>query len=158
MLQLHFGECSSQIPEMIKGMEQLITVGIMTDHTATAKVSLDRISDFLYRVGVADFRRNPVLTLFPQTELLDTYSKDFEAFLEPESEEVGIRAASFTWRSPVDTSGDSSLQVEQEYNLRIEGDLFFKRGGINLVVGRTGSGKTSLLMALLGAFLFKHSQ
>ena len=34
--------------------------------------------------------------------------------------------------------------------LHIDDELFFKRGKINLVVGPTGSGKTSLLMALLG--------
>lgn len=34
--------------------------------------------------------------------------------------------------------------------LRIENELTFKQGYINLIVGPTGSGKTSMLMALLG--------
>lgn len=34
--------------------------------------------------------------------------------------------------------------------LRIDDELLFKRGHINLIVGSTGCGKTSLLMALLG--------
>ena len=34
--------------------------------------------------------------------------------------------------------------------LRIPGELCFLRGKINLIAGPTGSGKTSLLMALLG--------
>ena len=34
--------------------------------------------------------------------------------------------------------------------LHVDEDLFFKRGKLNLIVGPTGSGKTSLLMALLG--------
>ena len=34
--------------------------------------------------------------------------------------------------------------------LRVDGEVVFKQGCINLVVGPTGSGKTSLLMALLG--------
>ena len=34
--------------------------------------------------------------------------------------------------------------------LRVNEEVLFKRGCINLIVGPTGSGKTSLLMALLG--------
>ena len=34
--------------------------------------------------------------------------------------------------------------------LRIDEEVQFKRGHINLIVGPTGSGKTSFLMALLG--------
>ena len=34
--------------------------------------------------------------------------------------------------------------------LRVDEELFFKRGKLNLIVGPTGAGKTSLLMALLG--------
>lgn len=34
--------------------------------------------------------------------------------------------------------------------LHVEEELVFKRGKINMIIGPTGSGKTSLLMALLG--------
>ncbi len=34
--------------------------------------------------------------------------------------------------------------------LRIEDEVIFQRGKLNLIVGPTGAGKTSLLMALLG--------
>lgn len=34
--------------------------------------------------------------------------------------------------------------------LGIEDEVFFQRGKINLIIGPTGAGKTSLLMALLG--------
>lgn len=34
--------------------------------------------------------------------------------------------------------------------LKIEREVFFKPGCLNLIVGPTGSGKTSILMALLG--------
>ena len=34
--------------------------------------------------------------------------------------------------------------------LNIDDQVFFRRGKINLIVGSTGAGKTSLLMALLG--------
>lgn len=36
------------------------------------------------------------------------------------------------------------------FDLNIEGDVHFKLGALNLITGPTGSGKTSLLLALLG--------
>lgn len=38
----------------------------------------------------------------------------------------------------------------RNFTLQIRGDLRFQQGGINLIVGPTGSGKTSILLALLG--------
>jgi ABC-type uncharacterized transport system fused permease/ATPase subunit len=49
----------------------------------------------------------------------------------------------------VPTSG-STTPGRTPYRLRIDDTLVFTRGGFNLIVGPTGSGKTSLLMALLG--------
>lgn len=66
-------------------------------------------------------------------------------------DEIGIRNASFKWSS-VTTSG-SLTPVEtggrRHFVLGINGDLFFKKGCVNLIIGPTGSGKSSLLMALL---------
>ena len=42
----------------------------------------------------------------------------------------------------------------RRFTLRVTGELLFKRGRINLIIGPTGSGKTSLLMALLGEMHF----
>ncbi|KAI0758154.1 multidrug resistance-associated ABC transporter [Fomes fomentarius] len=104
-----------------------------------AKVSLDRISEFLNK-----------------TELLDEFSEkdaeSAEAVVPPqtaESDVIGIRAASFTWSNENDgtlTPGPN----RRNFTLRIEDEVVFKRGRFNLIVGPTGSGKTSLLMALLG--------
>lgn len=41
--------------------------------------------------------------------------------------------------------------------LHLDEELLFKRGCMNLIVGSTGCGKTSLLMALLGASLHFYS-
>lgn len=38
----------------------------------------------------------------------------------------------------------------QAFRLHIDDEVVFKRGAFNLIVGPTGSGKTSILMALLG--------
>ncbi|KAJ7485533.1 P-loop containing nucleoside triphosphate hydrolase protein [Mycena latifolia] len=105
-----------------------------------AKVSMDRINDFLHN-----------------TELLDAYTEKEETaeFLAPEpSTDIGFRDASFTWSNDSDGSTTPS---KHKFALRIDDELLFKRGCINLVLGPTGSGKTSLLMALLGEMHFTPS-
>lgn len=67
---------------------------------------------------------------------------------EAETERVGIRQTSFTWTNE-ETDGDVT-PGRRSFRLRIDDEVFFKQGCINLVIGQTGTGKTSLLMALLG--------
>ena len=68
---------------------------------------------------------------------------------EVEDDTIGIRSGHFTWTS--DSDGTCTPGSDQRnFTLRIDGEVFFKRGCINLVIGPTASGKTSLLMALLG--------
>ena len=62
-------------------------------------------------------------------------------------DDIGISKAHFTWSN--DTTDGTSTPSKQTYRLRIEDDLIFKKGKFNLIVGPTGSGKTSILMALL---------
>ncbi|KAK7041947.1 hypothetical protein VNI00_008929 [Paramarasmius palmivorus] len=93
------------------------------------KVSLDRINDFLHN-----------------TELLDAY---VDEHVHEESalhrEEIGFQNAKFTWEVKQDT--DSS---ERNFVLHAQDRIVFKDKAINLIIGPTGSGKTSVLMALLG--------
>ncbi|KAF7976802.1 hypothetical protein HWV62_5660 [Athelia sp. TMB] len=100
------------------------------------QVSLDRLNTFL-----------------KDTELLDAYS---EERISPEvevanigldnEETIGFTDARFSW------SGRSSDSTSRhQFQLRLDGEVVFKRGALNLVVGPTGAGKTSLLMALLGS-------
>ncbi|KIJ45713.1 hypothetical protein M422DRAFT_227467 [Sphaerobolus stellatus SS14] len=100
-----------------------------------AKVSLSRVNDFLLN-----------------TELLDTFTRkegNASASVDPaasmDSKVIGFRNASFTW-----SNNDGGIVSGRQYRLKINGELFFKPGELNLIVGPTGSGKTSLLMALLG--------
>ncbi|KAI0803028.1 hypothetical protein BC629DRAFT_1491319 [Irpex lacteus] len=120
ILQSALNSVFGQIPTLIK-----------------AKVSLDRVNDFL-----------------THTELLDQYTES-----EKTSDEVsarppvdpgvlGIRQASFTWDNSVQENTEESGY--RNFTLRITDEVKFKRGSINLIVGPTGSGKTSILMALLG--------
>ncbi|KDR83119.1 hypothetical protein GALMADRAFT_238944 [Galerina marginata CBS 339.88] len=106
------------------------------------KVSLDRIGAFLR-----------------DTELLDRFSDETESEVIGIAEDtdhadvIGFNNATFSWSN--DVVGDGALTPSsRSFRLRIEGDLAFKKGCINLIVGPTGSGKTSILMALLGEMHF----
>ncbi|KAG9126894.1 hypothetical protein FRC07_001505 [Ceratobasidium sp. 392] len=100
-----------------------------------AKVSLDRITQFLYK-----------------TDLLDKYSILKESHVDTDSHPtgplaIGFRNASFAW-SPYLTN------VQCDFRLQIENELMFCRGKINMITGPTGCGKTSMLLALLGEMHF----
>lgn len=74
-------------------------------------------------------------------------------------EAIGFHNASFTWGVSDGSSTGSSTPApltpsRRKFTLRIDGDIRFKRGAFNLIVGPTGSGKTSLLLALLGELHF----
>ncbi|CAE6404190.1 unnamed protein product [Rhizoctonia solani] len=90
-----------------------------------SKVSFDRMNDF-----------------FQKAELLDSYSGRAEA-MSPSDSAIGFSSVTFTW-STIQTGS------QQGFQLRIDSNLLFQRGRINMVIGPTGCGKTSLLMALLG--------
>ena len=65
---------------------------------------------------------------------------------------IGFQNASFTWSND---DADATLTPSRRcFTLRVHGELLFKRGRLNLIIGPTGSGKTSLLMALLGEMHF----
>ncbi|KAF8966908.1 multidrug resistance-associated ABC transporter [Flammula alnicola] len=105
------------------------------------KVSLERIGNFLR-----------------ETELLDSFADEVEnkiTVTESHDGTIGFNNAVFTW-SKEDEDG-TQTPSSRSFKLRVEGDLTFKRNAINLIVGPTGSGKTSILMALLGEMHFMPS-
>jgi len=124
------------------------------------KVSLDRVSNFLREVIILLFQKSNTKIIcdldFLQTELLDAFteketnSQYFTSADLDQQQEIGFRNASFTWSDDVDGSLTPS---KRKFMLQIEDELIFKKGCINLVIGETGSGKTSLFMALLCQFL-----
>lgn len=58
----------------------------------------------------------------------------------------------FSWSANHKTL--TATESRRSFLLRIQDELRFKHGRINLVVGPTGSGKTSLLMALMGEMCY----
>lgn len=89
--------------------------------------------------------------MFSQTELLDSFDDKSSqngntSTTQAHKEDIGFGHSEFTWSVHAGTEEPS----QQSFTLRIEDEVVFKRGALNLVVGPTGSGKTSVLMALLG--------
>ncbi|KAJ7581129.1 P-loop containing nucleoside triphosphate hydrolase protein [Mycena floridula] len=96
----------------------------------TGKVSLDRINDFLH-----------------DTELLDAYTNPGSVDdVRTNEKDIGFRNATFAW------SADET-ETASQFKLHID-SLLFRTGCINLIAGPTGSGKTSILLALLGEMHF----
>lgn len=92
----------------------------MTAIVIQSKVSLDRISNFL-------------------AEEETTKYEQLETQQSANSPLIGFEKADFSWNSSSD----------KDFKLR-DIDVAFKPGKLNVIVGPTGSGKTSLLLALLG--------
>ncbi|KAJ8084403.1 hypothetical protein PM082_003172 [Marasmius tenuissimus] len=117
---------------------QLLIGFHMLSLTINGKVSLDRVSDFL-----------------KTTELLDAFDekesgRDASVPLDRVAK-IGFKDAIFTWtREVLQTNAPS----KRRFSLTIDGELVFKEGCVNLVLGETGSGKTSLLMALLSEMCY----
>lgn len=93
-----------------------------------------------------------------ETELLDKYTTKKHddddhptenghilspRFLEAE---IGFQPARFTW-------ANESTQDDRPFTLKIDRKLTFLENKLNVIHGPTASGKTSMLMALLGNVL-----
>ena len=91
-----------------------------------AKVSLDRISDFLNK-----------------TELLDEFDEDVKTASDRGLGQqrlegwIGFRDAMFAW-SKDDVGADlTPSSARRSYRLRVDGELCFEKGKINLITGPT---------------------
>ncbi|KAJ3833329.1 hypothetical protein F5878DRAFT_646030 [Lentinula raphanica] len=111
--------------------EQMRIVFRSLNDTMTAKVSLDRVSDFLKNTELLD-------RFSPKAAESQDYFIPADIVCDPQA--IGFRNATFAW-----------------FLLEIKGEVLFKRNCVNLVIGETGSGKTSLLMALLSEMHFIRS-
>lgn len=95
----------------------------MTAIVIQSKVSLDRVDDFLNE---------------------DELKKYDQLYNDPtqvghDAPLIGFKDASFSWNS----------KSETDFKLR-DLNIDFKTGALNVIIGATGAGKTSLLLALLG--------
>lgn len=100
----------------------------MIAHVQESKVSVDRVEEFLNE---------------NETEKHEQLSLDSR--YEAGEPIIGFDKASLTWGGKDEQKLDGQTAFQM-----IDIDLRFLIGRLNIVVGPTGSGKTSLLMALLG--------
>lgn len=100
----------------------------MVAHVQECKVSVDRVEEFLNEEETEKYLQ---LSKNGKDQNGDTL--------------IGFKHATLTWGSK-DTSDSSESKAFRMIDLNVK----FSIGDLNLVVGPTGSGKTSLLMALLG--------
>ncbi|KAI0322566.1 hypothetical protein OF83DRAFT_1161116 [Amylostereum chailletii] len=120
------------IPSIIQGMSR-------TSKFAIAKVSLDRVTEFLQKTEVLDKYSGEGVDGSPSSVIRASVVG---------SDVIGFSSASFTWQNDVPSSGVITPS-RRTFMLRVPNEVLFEENRINLIVGPTGSGKTSLLMALL---------
>jgi ABC-type multidrug transport system fused ATPase/permease subunit len=96
----------------------------MIAHVMESKVSVGRVEEFLAE---------------PET---DKFHQLQEKFDEDDRPVIGFDNTSFSWGSKGHFDTDAFKLLDLDFN--------FKTDGFNVIVGPTGSGKTSLLLALLG--------
>ena len=100
----------------------------MLAHVQESKVSVDRVEEFL------------------NEDETDKYSQLLHTDKDESGETmIGFQRATFTWGGKDSRKNDGSTAFEL-----IDMDIKFHVGQLNVIAGPTGSGKTSLLMALLG--------
>ncbi|KAH8878723.1 P-loop containing nucleoside triphosphate hydrolase protein [Thozetella sp. PMI_491] len=103
-------------------------LGDMIAHVQESKVSIDRIEEFLSEEETEKFEQLG----------LDNIDENGDRV-------IGFRDATFIWGGKNVVAEDGSMAFRL-LDLNVE----FQSGKLNVITGPTGSGKTSLLMALLG--------
>ena len=100
----------------------------MLAHVQESKVSVDRVEEFLNEEETEKY-----------TQVQDGSSGDRSETL------IGLQNATFTW------GGKDAIREDGTLAFRLlDIDVQFRVGQLNIIAGPTGSGKTSLLMAMLG--------
>ncbi|TAQ88276.1 hypothetical protein B7494_g3387 [Chlorociboria aeruginascens] len=103
-------------------------LGDMIAHVQESKVSVDRVEEFLNE---------------EETEKYEQLKEDNVD--ENGQKMIGFKDATFSWGG----KESSTDQISTAFRL-MDLNLKFEIGKLNIIAGPTGSGKTSLLMALLG--------
>jgi ABC-type multidrug transport system fused ATPase/permease subunit len=103
-------------------------LGDMIAHVLESKVSVDRVEEFLNEEETGKYEQL-------QYENVDENGRKM----------IGFQHATFSWGG----KGSSTESASTAFRL-MDLDIKFEIGELNIVAGPTGSGKTSLLMALLG--------
>lgn len=126
----HYVESSTCCSTSLRVLNRKLTNAI--DPSSYSDVSLQRINKFL-----------------TETPLIDRYDSTLvPGAINDDPDYLGFQKASFTWGKE-----DKEDAAARNFTLKID-SLKFPKGKVSIIAGPTGSGKTSLLMALLGEMHF----
>ncbi|OCB86631.1 P-loop containing nucleoside triphosphate hydrolase protein [Sanghuangporus baumii] len=126
--------------------QQLWTLMHILPNLLQSKVSCDRYTRFLNKTELISEGNGQSPTA------RETMASEPD---HPE-EVIGFKQCSFSWDSPnAANPSPTKHHTRKHFNLRFDGEVLFKPGNINIIVGPTASGKTSVLMALLGEMYYK---
>ncbi|KAJ2923003.1 hypothetical protein H1R20_g14092, partial [Candolleomyces eurysporus] len=121
--------------------DEMLRANMILGSVVRARVSLDRINTFFKEMDFLDTSKLPENS----SSLVQS---------QPVDDGLYLRNASFTWTP----EANGEFTPSSTFKLTVPGELRFMEGKLNLIVGPTGSGKTSLLMALLGEMHFAPSE
>jgi hypothetical protein len=120
LLRRQLGRLSYEISNVMQGLPCSIASLLSLTSCLSAKVSLDRMTEFLQK-----------------TELLDSFADKQSQVDNPmliERDDIGFNNATFTWS--VEHDG-ASTPSQRTFRLHISGEQLFKRDCINLIIGPT---------------------
>lgn len=109
------------------------------------RAPLDQLADMITNVLQSKVSVDRVAAFLAEEETLK-YDHLFKKTKSADAPKVGFVDGTFTWASRQELSKDPNQSAFQVRDL----DVNFPVGELSVVTGPTGSGKTSLLMALLG--------
>ncbi|KAM0253097.1 hypothetical protein ACHAQJ_007419 [Trichoderma viride] len=111
-------------------------LGDMFAHVQEAKVSIDRVEEYLLEAETEKYQQLG----------LDNVDEDGK-------KHIGFRDATLIWGGKDSVAEDGSRAFQL-----LDLDIDFKIGKLNIIAGPTGSGKTSMLMGLLGEMTLKEGR
>ena len=123
MLRTQLRRLSYQISVLIQGMTLSILSVLSLKLSLSAKVSLDRVTEFLQ-----------------ETELLDLFAVkssqgDIPTIIE--CDDMGFNNATFSWSVESPDHDGNSAPSQRAFRLHISGKQLFRRDCINLIIGPT---------------------
>ncbi|KAJ4477282.1 hypothetical protein J3R30DRAFT_3657757 [Lentinula aciculospora] len=159
-------------------MKQKLSASKVFSSMVNAKVSLDRVTEFLYETELLDnFQQRhstnsialandepaiqvtaspPPIPSFPTQAIgfhnvAFSWSNDYSENSEDYESGFSTPTSTRSFGPSITSLNTRSLHSKKrQFTLRIPDEVIFQKNAINLIVGSTGSGKTSMLMALLG--------
>ncbi|KAI9746517.1 MAG: ABC transporter 7 [Claussenomyces sp. TS43310] len=110
------------------------------------RVPLDQLGDMIAHVQEGAVSINRVEEFLNEEETEKYEQLRHENVDEEGNETIGFKGGCFSWGSKTEQVDEESAAAFRLMDINVK----FKVGGLNIIAGPTGSGKTSVLMALLG--------